>query len=133
MTKGSGLAALTAMTFTGIAADDLQVLTSTMQSTVLGEERQIIVHLPESYGQDRDRRYPAVYVLDGTSQDGHTAATATRLARAGVMPEVIVVGLPNTRGNRNRDYTPPSCAWMSRNQTARAAEAIGFSRSSRKS
>jgi len=83
------------------------VVQSTMPSKVLGEERQVIVHVPASYADHRDRRYPVVYVLDGTSQDGHTAETAARLAREGVMPEVIVVGLPNTRDNRNRDYTPP--------------------------
>jgi predicted alpha/beta superfamily hydrolase len=76
-------------------------------SAVLGEDRPFIVHLPQSYAQRTDQRYPVLYVLDGTSQDGHTAATAAELARTGVMPEVIVVGIPNTRGNRPRDQTPP--------------------------
>jgi hypothetical protein len=80
----------------------------TIASRVLGEERQLIVQLPESHGRDAGRRYPVVYVLDGTSQDVHTARTAALMARIGAMPELIVVGLPNVSGEgRQRDYTPP--------------------------
>ena len=89
------------------ATPDDAVIQTKVASTVLAEERPVIVHLPASYTQRKDRRYPVVYVLDGTSQDGHTAETAARLARGGVMPEVIIVGVPNTRGNRPRDQTPP--------------------------
>ncbi len=87
---------------------DEHVVSSTFDSTVLGEKRGLIVHLPESYARRPDARYPVVYVLDGSSQDGHTARTAALMARIGVMPEVIVVGLPNSSGDgRQRDYTPP--------------------------
>jgi len=48
-----------------------------------------------------------MYVLDGTSQDQHTTDKLTVLADAGLSPSAIVVGLPNTRGNRERDQTPP--------------------------
>jgi len=48
-----------------------------------------------------------MYVLDGTSQDDHTADKITVLSDAGLVPAAIVVGLPNTRGNRERDQTPP--------------------------
>jgi hypothetical protein len=81
---------------------------TTLPSSVLGEDRQVIVHPPESYQREPSRRYPVIYVLDGSSQDGHTAKTAALLARIGVMPELIVVGLPNVSGmGRQRDYTPP--------------------------
>lgn len=80
---------------------------ATLQSKVLGETRDFIVHLPASYRGEAERRYPVVYVLDGTSQDGHTARSAALMARSEGMPEVIVVGLPNVRGGRPRDYTPP--------------------------
>ena len=83
-------------------------MVTTLRSVVLGEDRQLIVHPPESYGRDPSRRYPVIYVLDGSSQDGHTATSAALLARIGVMPELIVVGLPNVSGEgRQRDYTPP--------------------------
>jgi len=84
------------------------VAEQSLHSAVLKEDRPYLVRLPESYGRDRTRRYPVLYVLDGSSQDGHTAASAALMARIGVMPEVIVVGIPNVGGEgRQRDYTPP--------------------------
>ncbi len=85
-----------------------KAITSKLSSQALGEEREVIVYLPESYGREPERRYPVVYVLDGSSQDIHTAQSAALMARIGVMPELIVVGLPNVSGKgRQRDYTPP--------------------------
>lgn len=40
-----------------------------------------------------------MYVLDGTSQDGHTDDKLTVLSDAGLVPYAIVVGIPS-RGNR---------------------------------
>jgi hypothetical protein len=84
------------------------VTVSKLFSKALNEERELLVHLPEGYAHHAEQRYPVVYVLDGSSQDIHTAKSAALMARIGVMPEVIVVGLPNTSAaNRERDYTPP--------------------------
>lgn len=84
------------------------VTVSKLFSKTLDEEREVIVHLPVGYERNLEQRYPVIYVLDGSSQDIHTAHSAALMARIGVMPEVIVVGLPNTSGaNRERDYTPP--------------------------
>ncbi len=80
----------------------------TMTSTVLDEEREYTVHLPESYSTAGMSRYPVLYVLDGQSQAGHTAESAALMARIGAIPEVIVVGVSSMDGEiRNRDYTPP--------------------------
>jgi hypothetical protein len=80
----------------------------TIVSAGLNEEREYVVFLPDSYGFDDARRYPVLYVLDGQSQGGHTAAAAALMARIGVMPEIIVVGVSSMDGRiRNRDYTPP--------------------------
>lgn len=85
-----------------------KAILSTLSSKVLGEDREVIVHLPESYGREPERRYAVIYVLDGSSQDIHTAHSAALMARIGVMPELIVVGLPNVSAEgRQRDYTPP--------------------------
>lgn len=87
---------------------DPSIQQRSLQSAVLGEQRGYRIHLPESYAHSPRKRYPVVYVLDGSSQDVHTAASAELMARIGVMPEAIVVGIPNTSGEgRNRDYTPP--------------------------
>jgi hypothetical protein len=78
-----------------------------VRSAVLGEEREVLVSLPENYSRDASRRYPVLYVLDGSSQSPHTAETARLLARIGAIPEMIVVGIPASAENRPRDYTPP--------------------------
>lgn len=79
-----------------------------IRSAVLGEHREYFVHLPEGYKPGTSRRYPVLYVLDGTSQSEHTAKSAALMARVGLIPPLIVVGVPSTDGDtRNRDYTPP--------------------------
>jgi hypothetical protein len=79
-----------------------------LTSAGLGEKRDYLVFLPESYASHTTRRYPVLYVLDGQSQSEHTAASAALMARIGVMPEIIVIGVSSMNGDaRNRDYTPP--------------------------
>lgn len=83
-------------------------LQASIQSAVLGEEREYFVHLPEGYTPGTSRRYPVLYVLDGTSQSKHAAESASLMARVGLIPPMIVVGVPSIDGDtRNRDYTPP--------------------------
>ncbi len=84
-----------------------KIIDTTLHSAIMNEDRRVIIHLPRNYAQDTARKYPVMYVLDGTSQDQHTADKLTVLADAGLVPGAIVVGLPNTRGNRERDQTPP--------------------------
>jgi predicted alpha/beta superfamily hydrolase len=95
----------TAMAQPKIPTDSL-VFTE-FQSTVMAEKRRIIVHLPLNYFKETDKKYPVMYVLDGTSQDQHTSDKISVLAAANLMPECIVVGILNSKGNRNRDQTPP--------------------------
>lgn len=79
-----------------------------VESAVLGESRPYLVHLPEGYDTDTAARYPILYVLDGASQMSHTVESAALLARIGVAPPMIVVGVPSVNGDtRHRDYTPP--------------------------
>jgi predicted alpha/beta superfamily hydrolase len=74
-----------------------------LPSTVMGEERTLLVSVPESYAKTA-LRYPVLYLTDAETQFAHTSATATFLARTGFMPEVIVVGVVNT--DRTRDLSP---------------------------
>ncbi|MEL6972324.1 MAG: alpha/beta hydrolase-fold protein [Bacteroidota bacterium] len=78
----------------------------TIDSTILGEERPVYIHLPRNFREDSNQRYPVLYVLDAGSQDIRMAQIAQILAAADVMPAAIIVGLPNT--DRNRDLTPPT-------------------------
>ncbi len=82
------------------------VIQTTIHSKILNEEREIIIHLPINY--DKKKKYPVMYVLDGSSQDKHIANKFEVLSSAGYVPETIVVGIPNVSGKeRQRDYTPP--------------------------
>jgi predicted alpha/beta superfamily hydrolase len=75
----------------------------TLKSAILGEERTYLVRTPRGYQQDSDK-YPVLYMTDGESNLGHTAATVQFLADNGRMPEMIIVGIANT--DRTRDLTP---------------------------
>jgi predicted alpha/beta superfamily hydrolase len=83
------------------------IVQTNIHSTILDEDRRVIIHLPRNYSKNTAQKHPVMYVLDGTSQDDHTADKINVLSDAGLVPTAIVVGLPNTRGNRERDQTPP--------------------------
>lgn len=81
---------------------------STFQSTVMMESRRVVVRLPPRYASEPDRRYPVVYKFDGTNGLADYHQTIGVLTSLDLMPDVIVVALPNGRGARNRDLTPPT-------------------------
>lgn len=79
---------------------------ATVRSAILGQDREIIIHLPAGY--DSTRSYNVAYVLDGSSQDGPFAEELHRLAAVGAAPEAIVVGIPNMSAeNRSLHLVPP--------------------------
>jgi predicted alpha/beta superfamily hydrolase len=84
-------------------------------SPQLGNSRTLMVYLPPSYGENRVKRYPVLYMHDGQNLfDASTSAFGTEwqvdenidtLVAAGRMDEVIVIGVYNT-ANRIWEYTP---------------------------
>ena len=77
-----------------------------IRSSILDQERELIVHLPRDY--DREKRYPVLYVLDGSSQDQPLADALASLSAQGLAPTTIVVGIPNMSGaNRTFQLVPP--------------------------
>ena len=58
---------------------------------------------PASYARGQER-YPVLYLTDAEVQLGHARATVEFLARNGLMPEMVLVGILNT--SRTRDLTP---------------------------
>ncbi|MBK6935897.1 MAG: alpha/beta hydrolase [Chitinophagaceae bacterium] len=79
-------------------------------SGVLNEQRKVWVYVPHMKAgmqQNAGQRYPVVYLLDG---DGHFESVAGMIQQLSqvngntVVPEMIVVGIPNT--DRTRDLTP---------------------------
>ena len=74
-----------------------------LKSTVLGEERVVLVRTPPGYETNK-LAYPVLYMTDGDAHMGHTASTIEFLVRNGRMSDLIVVGVTNT--DRTRDLTP---------------------------
>lgn len=75
-----------------------------INSQVLGEERSILVRVPANYSQT-DERYPVIFMTDAHApQNAMMVGLIEQQAWAGMIPEMIVVGIQNT--NRTRDLTP---------------------------
>ena len=82
------------------------VVQTKYRSNILGQERELIIHLPSA--RDPRRRYPVLYVLDGSSQDQPLADTLNSLFAQGLVPQTIVVGIPNmSAANRTFQLVPP--------------------------
>lgn len=79
------------------------VSTLTLKSSVLGEDRVILVRTPTGYETNK-QSYPVLYMTDGDAHIAHTSSSVEFLARNGRMSELIVVGITNT--DRARDLTP---------------------------
>lgn len=81
----------------------------TIQSKILGEEREVWVHVPGFAGNSiyGETKYPVVYLLDGDAHFFSTVGTIRQFSSVNgnsFCPQMIVVGIPNT--NRTRDLTP---------------------------
>jgi predicted alpha/beta superfamily hydrolase len=81
-----------------------------LQSKILGEQRKIWVYLPNGDGANdlySSQKYPVVYLLDGNAHFYSVVGMIQQLSQVNgntVLPEMIVVGIPNT--DRTRDLTP---------------------------
>src|SRR5215813_10068828 len=68
-------------------------------STILKETRRILVVLPASYSHSApDRKYPVTVVVDGEYLLPTVATVADELTRNGQIPESVILGIENTRG-----------------------------------
>ncbi len=83
-------------------ADQLKVGTATtFSSKILDEDRPLLVCLPEGY-EGSQARFPVLYMLDGESHFHHATGVVRFLARSSIIPEMIVIAIPNT--DRGRDF-----------------------------
>ncbi len=85
-----------------------------IQSKVLGEARTLLISTPANYARSTER-YPVLYMTDGNVHLLHTRGTVDFLVRNGLMPDVIIVGIPNT--DRVRDLTPTHSDFVRRDGT----------------
>lgn len=79
---------------------------STIHSNVLNEDRQLLIHLPDSYHPEvTTGSYPLIILLDGYSHFEITTATVDFLSsrRNRIVPEMVVVAIENV--DRERDFT----------------------------
>ena len=86
-------------------------------STILNNDRDIVVYLPPGYKAGRKKRYAVLYLQDGQNLfDGATSfipgqewrvdETAQALISAGKIEPLIIVGIYNTGKDRINEYTP---------------------------
>lgn len=83
-----------------------------IHSTILNEDREYQVALPDSYKWATNRRYPVLYVLDGKTHFTHTTSSTSFLASRGEIPELIVVAIASTVRIRDFTQTDWSTAWV---------------------
>lgn len=66
----------------------------TIKSTILDQDREIQVYLPDSYSTSKEE-YPVLYILDGQWFFTNGVAIQKSLRTPGAIPEMIVVGIKN--------------------------------------
>lgn len=87
-----------------------QVRTMRLSST--GRSYDLYIHLPSNYGQDKSKKYPVLYILDGQWDFKLMDSVLGGLVYDKFVPEMILVGItysgenPDYDGLRAMDYTP---------------------------
>ena len=81
----------------------------TISSKILGEDREILIHIPNSNGGSKikDRgHYPVIYLLDGAENFNSVVSIAEHMAETSLCPPMIVVGIVHS--NRLGELTTGS-------------------------
>jgi predicted alpha/beta superfamily hydrolase len=87
------------------------------RSKFLRNQRSLVVYLPPGYHEQRERRFPVLYLHDGQNlfdgstsfiqgQDWHVAQTADAEIYAGRVEPLLIVGIYNAGKSRIQEYTP---------------------------
>ncbi len=95
--------------FSSVYADENVVIGEriNLYSNHLKEDRPLLIYLPNGYSSSIDKRYPVLYTLDGEEHFKRVVGTVDWLKySARVIPEHIIVAIPNTGSNRWRDLAP---------------------------
>ncbi len=84
--------------------------TVSIYSDELNEERTLNIYLPQSYNEAADKKYPVIYLLDGSADEDfiHIAGLVQfgSFSWINMIPETIVVGISNI--DRKHDFTYPT-------------------------
>lgn len=81
-----------------------------IKSEILDENRILNIYLPNGYSKDSIKKYPVIYLLDGSVDEDfiHISGLVQfgSFSWINILPESIVVGIANV--DRKRDYTFPT-------------------------
>ena len=87
-----------------------KVVTDTLFSKVLNSKRAYTVFLPKSFEQNKEKKYPVLYLLHGMwetnpvwTERGHVKDVMDRLVASGEACEMIIV-TPNAGGNIHLEW-----------------------------
>ncbi len=100
-----------------------------IRSKILGETRHLDLALPASFSRSAaNRKYPVVVVFDGEYLTGTVHTVATELARKGLIPECVVVGIENLDDYEGRvnDLTPPGLSVSGSGMDSRGDRFLDF-------
>lgn len=111
-----------------VLVEDRKILgigeTIEIRSTILKESRRINIYLPHGYAEGSTKRYPVIYLLDGSIDEDfiHIAGLVQfgSFSWINMIPESIVVGIGNV--DRQRDFT-----FLSKNQNQEDFQSAGGS------
>jgi len=87
-------------TFPRVTIPDSQV--RTIRSTSTGRDYDLYIHLPSDYAQDKNTKYPVLYILDGQWDFKLMDAVLGGLVYDKFVPQMILVGI--TYSGENADY-----------------------------
>lgn len=88
--------------FTCSVALVAQTTYKTLKSSKLGETRELKIHLPRNYEENKEKAYPIVVVLDGDYLFEPVAGNVDYYSYWEDIPEMIVVGI-NQSSSRDND------------------------------
>ncbi len=81
-----------------------------IKSKILNENRILNIYLPNGYSKDSTKKYPVIYLLDGSIDEDfiHIAGIVQfgSFSWINMIPETIVVGISNI--DRKKDFTFPT-------------------------
>ncbi len=100
----------------------------TINSSVLSQERQLQVLVPESYYSNPKATYPVIYLMDGDYNFHGISGMLDLLAGKGqLIPDVILVGIADKGTSLYRQYMTPSVYdSKAKASEGRAAEFLRF-------
>lgn len=81
----------------------------TISSKILGEDREVLIHIPKSNGgrKIKDRgHYPVIYLLDGAENFNSVVSITEHMEESSLCPPMIVVGI--VHANRLSELTTAS-------------------------